>query len=146
MTTKVLILLIVIGLFSCKGSDNTNYQSKHKMILNLKNTTGAAVQLLLVNKGDSMLINLAQDSTMEIVGLKDTSYSFNTFFEETIKEKVDFISYLKQDSSTVVLFDEKKGVLLTDQNIILNSKGSMSVKQQNSQSKIDNVILNFPLE
>ncbi len=120
MTKKSLLLLItIIGLFSCNRNDNVTHYYKPEMPLNFKNVTGSTIKVFLINKDDSLLFDLPQNSTLEIVTLKDSIISLqHSIYEEIINEKIDFFSYQKYDSSTVILIDKKKDIFLKDVDII----------------------------
>jgi hypothetical protein len=118
-----------------------------EMILNLKNVTGSTIKLHLTSNEDDLFINLLQDSTLEIVGLKDSCHSiYSPVYEQIIKEKIKYLSYQKSDSSKVVLIDNKNGIFLTDIDIASKSKGTLSFKVINNIMKVERTIMNYPLE
>lgn len=147
MITKFLPIILIIGLFSCKGSSSANVESKPEKILNLKNVTGSTIKMQLVNKYDSLTILLPNDSIVEIVSLRDSCYLFSeTAYEQIIKEKIDYLSYQKSDSTIVVLINEEKDIFLTDIDIVTKAMGSLSVLPNENNVKIERTIMNYPLE
>ena len=142
MKTKTFLLFIAVLLFSCNTGSKTNQNSLQAKVLKLKNASGVGITLIVTSKTKTYTVVLPQDSAMEVLGLSE----YNNSFEKLLKAKIDYLAYRKADSTTIVLIDRKNNLCLSDVDIIVKSKGDLTVKTSNNKTTPEKMVLYYPLE
>lgn len=131
-------MLLIFGVTSCNNAEKESFNQE--IIVNLENVTRSDIKLLLVNNSDTSSLLLSPNSTFELVGLKENWNSFG----HVIKNKLDYLSYQKADSSPVVLINNIDDVYLSDIDILQKAKGDFTYS--NGTGKFSRVVINYPLK